>query len=421
MGQARHLRDQFASPAYLMDVDGLLSRFDEFQSQASAAYPNNRVAVSYKTNPTRALLEQLHKRGAYAEVVSADELEIAISLNVPANKIIFNGPNKSERAIAQAIEGGSTIHCDHFDEIEKIDSIARALDRDAKIGLRLFIPGDDSWERFGFRAEIEDPNCEAVSAARTISQSKRLILCGYHAHLGTNIRNLMVFEKFSRKLAQFVEYQVEAWQLKLEWIDVGGGLAGIAPLVSENRFTAHPLPSIEDYVRAVVNPLLPILDRYGQPRLYFEPGRTLFNAFGGLLTSVLGRRPPIGKEDGCLVLDAGITSLALAHKYNHLVHACVDKTEQQTVRLLGPTCMDWDVVSRPMQLPQLSRDDLVILYGTGCYSMALGSAFTHFRPGIIGWSGDTFKWLRKPDSLEHSSTLDVMTDPNHQQNHLKAG
>ena len=58
-----------------------------------------------------------HQEGSWAEVVSSFEYDKAIANGVPGNKIIFNGPDKTEDDLNTAIENGSPIHIDHFDEL----------------------------------------------------------------------------------------------------------------------------------------------------------------------------------------------------------------------------------------------------------------------------------------------------------------
>lgn len=408
---AKRIADQFATPTFVMDESLLLCRFEEMRDLAKSQYPYSDVAISYKTNPTRSLLAPLHHRGALAEVVSSDEYHIARSLGVLPDKIIFNGPAKSNAAIEEAIQSGSYLHCDHEDEVARIEQISQRLGVVANIGVRLYFPSDDSWERFGFLADPENRCCSALSMIGRISNSPSLALKGLHAHIGTNIRDLTKFENFATVYAEFAEVVRNQFGVCMDWIDVGGGLAGISPRVEEEKSQPHSLPSISEYLDSIVAPLKPYLESCPKPpRLLFEPGRTLFNAAGALFTTVVGRRPADSGGIESVILDAGVTSLALAFKYDYPVHLCRPAgPETKTVRLLGPTCMEQDVVRRSVELPTLVPGDQLVIYGTGCYSMALASSFTHFRLGVIGWGdGDQLRWLRMPETLEHSQRLDVV-------------
>ena len=62
--------------------------------------------------------------------------------------------------------------------------------------------------------------------------------------------------------------------IQLEWLDVGCGLAGISPRIDENPIGPHPLPDLNDYLAAIIEPLKAVLQA-DDITLYFEPGRTL--------------------------------------------------------------------------------------------------------------------------------------------------
>lgn len=421
LAQAMRLEDQFGSPFYLLDVDGIMARFREFDAAAREAYPNSRIAISYKTNPTRAVLHQLHRAGALAEVISGDELQSALSLGVSAKDVVFNGPAKSDSDLTFAILNDCHLHCDHADEVRRVAAIAARLDVVAKIGIRLHFPTESSWERFGFWATA-DESCDAHQMINEISDSRVLRLSGLHSHIGTNIRDVNEFNRLGRHFADFIQSLDVKVRRQLEWIDFGGGLAGISPAVADDEFQIHELPCPRNYFRSLIDPLRKTLDELAtSPRLLFEPGRTVFNAFGGLFTKVVGRRPAGSDGVESLILDAGITSIALAFKYNYPVHICKtvgvecenretngDNGKRKTYRLLGPTCMQQDIVAPSIDLPEIFPGDHAIIHATGCYSMAMASSFTHFRHGIVGWTGDDLHWLRKPETIAHSQLLDIL-------------
>lgn len=407
---AEQIRKQFGTPVYIFDEIGLLNRLEEFQSVATSIYEQCIVAVSYKTNPTRALLAKLHHRGAYAEVVSDDELEIAKSLDVPAEKIIFNGPAKNDRALRFAILSGCFINCDHEDEIDRIEKIATQENVVARIGIRLFFPSGENWERFGFEVSSNDSQCLATRIVQRITESPRLQLSGLHSHIGTNIRTVETFSSMGKSMADFAEKIAGRFDLELEWIDLGGGYASLPPLASEKRIDLHSMPSINDYCESILGPMLPWLRRCETPpKVFFEPGRTLFNPFGAMLMSVIGRRPVGTGDVESLILDAGITSISFTQKYNLPVRVFSDLEESRDVRLLGPTCMEHDILRSAVKLPPLVPGDLLMMYCIGCYGMSLAAPFTHFRHGTIGWGEERdVHWLRKPDNVAHSSRLDVI-------------
>ncbi len=408
---AQRLAKNFASPVYLIDAEGITRRLMEFQETAKQIYKHSIVALSYKTNPLHGMLNILHAKGAYAEVVSGDEFRIAKKLGVKNSNIIFNGPMKTDQELYEAIESGAYINCDHADEIERIENIAKQMQRCVPIGIRLcFVSEKHNWQRFGFAVNQDrQQKNNAYKIVDYILQSPYIQLAGLHAHIGTNIRDINQFAKLGENMATFATELLEKCNLEMSWIDVGGGLAGVSPRIDEKQFSPHPIPDLKQYLNAVISPLLPYLQRLSNPAtLFFEPGRTLFEPFGALLTRIIGSRA-IDKNHCGFICDAGYNILATSHVYNHPLHIPGPKWGNQLTTFYGPTCNQVDQLHEAMELPSLTMNDLILFYGVGAYCMSFSYSFIRYRPGVLLWHhDDQAEWLRYPESLEHASQLEVV-------------
>ena len=409
---ASELADRFGSPVYLFDIQGMLNWFDRFQSAARSRYSHSSVAVSVKTNPLAGLLLRLFNHGALAEVISGSEYQLAKHLQIPDSRIVFNGPAKNDSQLREAILGEARVHCDHPDEVDRIEEIARQENLIAPIGLRIYQDRPENFNRFGFAIGDNLRDCEATEAVKRICQSPHLTFAGIHSHIGTNIRDLSRFRQLGHDLNDYAMFIRGHFGFDLRWINVGGGLAGISPTNAEaETVDAFPVACPEAYTDAVITPLLPVLESStAETQLLFEPGRALFDPWGAILTTVVGRRPSNRHSEPAVILDAGITHLALSEKFNHPIHICKEAEDpsasSQMTRFLGPTCMQRDEVHRPCHSAELERGDHVVIYGAGGYSMTLAIPFVNYRAGVVGWEGDEFNWLRKPETLEHKMRLE---------------
>lgn len=403
---AAKLVTSFATPLYLFDLPGMDRRFVSFQAAARKKYEHSVVAISYKTNPLIGLLRRLHRHTDFAEVVSSAEYQLARRLGVPPDKIVFNGPAKNDDDLRQAIQGGGQINCDHPDEIDRVEAIAMSLNCIAQIGIRVALAVNSHFSRFGFTATRPLESSEAFQAAERIYRSPHLCLAGLHSHTGTNIRDLDQFSEQSKGLAEFAALIRKHLSVEMQWINVGGGLAGIATLkgLADSK---HSLPCVESYCDSVVEPLAEYLGSCQvPPKLFFEPGRTIFDPFGGLLMTVLGKRPRRKDQNQAIICDAGITSLSMSKRFDFPIHFCGGKSPYTASEFFGPTCMKRDHIASQQQTPDLGVGDHLICYGIGGYCLATASSFINFRAGVVGWSdGDQFEWLRKPETLEHSLQL----------------
>jgi len=357
------------------------------------------------------MLRYLHNKGAYAEVVSGDEYDLAKKLKIPGDKIIFNGPVKTDKDIEQAIQDGCLINCDHSEEIYRIAAIAKQMGRTVKLGIRLIFSQISSWDRFGFTADDNGHSSAADAIVDYIQQQPQLSLTGIHCHIGTNIWELDLFKQMSQLAEQFCHKLLERYQIELEWLDLGGGLAGITPYRHQSEHSVLPQIKANDYMTAIITPWKKYLKQLSKaPLLIFEPGRTLYEPYGGLLTTVVDYRHGIAKDDlGGVLFDIGINHMPICYKYNFPFHIPNNQklTKQRTMYFYGATCRQDDHLRQATEFPENAAGEPVIFYGVGSYAMAFSYSFIRYRPGVVAWFGDgEFRLIRRADNLEHASRLE---------------
>ena len=256
---AKKIDKKYNTPIFIFDEEGIKARYQEFSHAVNNIYNNFKIAISYKTNPLIHIISLLDKMGAYPEVVSGIEYQLA--RKVTKKQIVFNGPLKTKEELLIAIQENSIINCDHLHEVKLIATIANKLKKQVKIGLRICFIGNGNWNRFGFEYNInKNITKELESAINLIKQKKYLKLGGLHAHIGTNIRDLELFAILGKNMAQLALELKNKYDINLDWIDFGGGVAGINPTKIENKILEHPLPCLKQYAKLIITPLLPYLE-----------------------------------------------------------------------------------------------------------------------------------------------------------------
>ncbi|NLH00671.1 MAG: pyridoxal-dependent decarboxylase, partial [Clostridiales bacterium] len=97
------LSEQFGDSFYILDIGKFIYNYKRLKSAFSSFYGNSYIAYSYKTNYIPILCRKAAELGAYAEVVSEMEYELAKRVGTEAKKIILNGPVKSRRAVEELL------------------------------------------------------------------------------------------------------------------------------------------------------------------------------------------------------------------------------------------------------------------------------------------------------------------------------
>ncbi|WP_456370933.1 diaminopimelate decarboxylase [Thermodesulfatator atlanticus] len=393
------LVSSFGSPLFVFSEKRLRSKYRQIYQLFSTRYPNVHFSWSYKTNYLDAICAILHQEGETAEVVSEFEYEKARRLGVPGSEIIFNGPYKPLPALKRAVQEGAIINIDHFDEIYDLEDIAEELGQQIKVGIRLNMDTGISpqWTRFGFNLE----SGQAMDAAKRIVSGGKLILNGLHCHLGTFLLEPRAYARAVEKLVDFA-YQIEDnFDLKIEYLDLGGGFPSRNRLKGIYLSPEVAVPPLEDFAEAICDTLLAKLRPNDFPKLILETGRAIVDEAGFLITTVVAsKRLPDGTRS--YVVDAGVNILFTAFWYNFRVELEEDVPgPAEPCVIYGPLCMNIDVVAEQVQLPPLPRGIRLIFSPVGAYNVTQWMQFIRYRPAVvlINENGEA-ELIREAENLE---------------------
>jgi diaminopimelate decarboxylase len=372
---------EYGSPLVLFSERVLRERFRELRDQLASRLARFTIAWSYKTNYLGAICRVLHQEGAWAEVVSGMELEMALRLGMPGRQIIFNGPAKSEADLDLAFREGAQIQIDHLDEVALAERVAERRDVRPAVGLRINMTGlpVPCWDRFGFNLE----NGSALDAARRIVRRGRLDLRALHIHVGTFVQDRNAFELAAKGLAAFARALRDELSVDIEAVDLGGGFASRNTLQAQYLPGEQASPSIAQYVESIVRGLEEGFAGQDLPRLVLETGRAIVDDAGVIVASVVGnKRLTDGRR--AVVLDAGVNLLPTAYWYRHDVFPAQDVhgTAEPTV-FFGPLCMNIDVVRDRILFTSLKAGDRVVIARTGAYNVTQWMQFIAARPNVV--------------------------------------
>ncbi|HEY4495570.1 MAG TPA: diaminopimelate decarboxylase, partial [Candidatus Paceibacterota bacterium] len=104
-----HLIRDYGSPLLVFDESIIKTRYKEIKGALDILYPKNKIAYSVKTNYLPALISILKDAGALSEVVSGFEYWLVKKLGYRHEEIIYNGPDKSNESLEEALVGGAIV------------------------------------------------------------------------------------------------------------------------------------------------------------------------------------------------------------------------------------------------------------------------------------------------------------------------
>lgn len=401
---------QYGSPLFVISEKTIREKYQEANRAFTTRYPKVQFAWSYKTNYINAVCNIFHQEGSWAEVVSGFEYQKALKNGVPGNRIIFNGPDKTDEEITLAIQNKSPLHIDHLDELYRVTEIATELKIRPEVAIRVNMDTGiyPMWDRFGFNYE----NGQAWDAINKIILADKLELTGLHCHIGTFMLSPSAYALAASKMSDLALGILQKHNIKIKYIDLGGGFASRNTLKGSYLQGVDTSPSFDQFAEAICTALLNAgFHKDDLPLLILETGRALIDEAGYLLGTVISnKRLSDGRR--ATIMDFGVNVLFTAFWYDHKITPAQEFSHytEDTV-LYGPLCMNIDVVRETCTLPPLKKGDQVVVHTVGAYNMTQWMQFISLRPPVVLIDKEGKPQLiRKRETLQSIENEELMPD-----------
>lgn len=406
----KDLITQYGSPLFVISEKTIREKYQEANRAFTTRYPKVQFAWSYKTNYINAVCNIFHQEGSWAEVVSGFEYQKALKNGVPGNRIIFNGPDKTDEEITLAIQNKSPLHLDHLDELYRVTEIATELNIRPEVAIRVNMDTGiyPMWDRFGFNYE----NGQAWDAINKIILGDKLELTGLHCHIGTFMLSPSAYALAASKMSDLALGILQKHNIKIKYIDLGGGFASRNTLKGSYLQGVDTSPSFDQFAEAICTALLNAgFQKEDLPVLILETGRALIDEAGYLLGTVISnKRLSDGRR--ATIMDFGVNVLFTAFWYDHKITPAQEFSHytEDTV-LYGPLCMNIDVVRETCTLPPLKKGDQVVVHTVGAYNMTQWMQFISLRPPVVLIDKEGKPQLiRKRETLQSIESEELMPE-----------
>lgn len=414
---------KYGSPIFVVDKERLIKNYEEFYKSFRAHGIDFGIFYSYKTNPVPGVLKVLHECGAGAEVISPFELWLALRLGVDPAMIIYNGPNKSEEGLRLAIEKNiKLININSFNEIDKIEHIAKELGVRPRVGVR--VSTSAGWgNQFGLGIVSGD----AYKAFERLSRTPSLeAQGGIHIHLGSGIKSTSIYEEAIENVCHLMQVMKKELGISIRYLDLGGGFGlptvksvnGIEMRLHHDFFMpylppdAYAAPSIELFVQKIVDKVKEKCaeGKLEMPVIIVEPGRAITGNTQILLSRIGDLKT--GKDGYRIALtDAGINlTHPMSWEYHEIFAANKMNDEyNQFYGIAGPICTPTDLFVKNKQLPSLEVGDILSIMDAGAYFTSFSTNFSFPRPPVLMVAEGKSWIIRQKESYEDMTQLDNLS------------
>ena len=378
------LAAEFGTPAYVYAEDDMRARARTFVEAFRARTERFEVIYASKAFPCTAAYRLFDEEGLSADVASGGELHLALAAGMDPKRLYMHGNNKSPAELDYAIESGvGHIVVDSFDEIERLRGRSQRVMLRVTPGIEpsthSYIQTGQVDSKFGFPMAEVPRAVEACEAAG-------LELRGLHAHIGSQILDVDVFEKLGELLAAMGEFPL---------LNLGGGL-GIA-YTAEDR-----APSIEDYVDALL--------RHAPDgvTVLCEPGRALVGN-AGVTVYTVGTVKRIPDVRTYVSVDGGMSDNLRPMLYGARYEAEIADRfgGNEICTIAGMHCESGDVLVRDVALNDPRVGDILVIPATGAYAHAMANNYNAVpRPPVIFCSDGDARVVVRRETYEDLTLRD---------------
>lgn len=398
------IAEAVGTPAYVYSAETFRHHFTSVAQAFAVVEPILCYAI--KSCPNIHICKMLRQWGAGFDVVSGGELVRAIEAGGDPERIVYAGVGKTDNEINRAIDVGiGWFNVESEAELENLIHLAIARGKTVQAALRVNPDVDPKTHRYTSTGKKESKFGVDLQRARRAfecyGRQDSVRLCGIHLHIGSPVNTVEPYVQAISKTLDLIA-SLRADGFDIDTLDIGGGFGA--------HYESSEAPGPAEYAAAIV----PLIRDQGL-QIIMEPGRSIAANAGILLTQTLYRKKS-GDRD-FLIVDAGMNDLlrpALYEAY-HFVWPTKPMegfvpTERAVAAsmpglmpmdVVGPVCESGDFLAKDRRLPPMQRGDLVAVFSSGAYGMAMASHYnSRPNPPEVLVEGDTFRVIRRRETDE---------------------
>lgn len=408
------LAEKYSTPLYVLDEKTIRSICKDYK-KAFEKYPKTHMMYASKALCTEAVAKIVDSEGFGFDTVSSGEIYTVYKAGVDMSHVLFNGNNKSFDELTLAIDlGVGRISVDNFLELALLNEIAKSKNKVVDVLLRItpgiechtheYIQTGHLDSKFGFDLTQIDEAVELI-----LNEYKNIKLHGLHAHIGSQIFETSIYPDEIEILVKEIVRLDEKYNLKLDEINIGGGL-GV-------KYTEDDVPpSTYDIGELIINKLHEVIEKYGiePPTVFLEPGRSIISTSGVTLYTIgSSKQVPHGRK--YVAVDGGMADNPRPSMYQAEYFAEIankkDNSDTEKVTVAGRFCESGDILIREIELPSPVEGDILCVYNTGAYNYSMASNYNRVqKPAMVLVNDSQADIIIKRETLDDLISHDIIPD-----------
>jgi len=374
------LAEKYGTPLYVMSETAIVEKCKEIRENFLDKYEKTRAAYASKAFLTLSMCKIIEREGLCMDVVSGGELYTAIKANFPAEKIEFNGNNKSVEELELAVDYNiGRIIVDGLDELGIIEKVCREKGKKMSILYRI-TPGvkSDSHDyivtgkkdsKFGIPLDDE----VIFPAIEQAISSEYVDFLGFHFHVGSQLHNNESHLQALDIALKLIKDTKDKYNFVTPELNIGGGF-GIKYTGSDDKkpyayFLDPMMERIENFCKDL---------NITRPEIVIEPGRSIVGEAGitlytiGTIKDIKGIRKYVSVDGG---MTDNIRPALYQAVYEGVIANKAEEPKTDVVTICGKCCESGDILIRDAKIANAERGDIFAVFSTGAYGYTMASNY----------------------------------------------
>jgi diaminopimelate decarboxylase len=379
---------EFGTPLYVYDAEKIVSQYQSLKKAFDGL--NVRIKYAAKALTNQAILKVLKNAGAGADVVSLQEIKLALMAGFSPQDIMFTPNCVSFEEIREAVSLGVTINIDNIPFLQKFGEeygnrypICIRVNPHIEAGGNQKIMTGHKRSKFGI-------SIDQMQEVYTLTDQYKLQVIGVHVHSGSDFKDAKAFVQ-----AAEVIFQVAMMFTDLKFLDFGSGFK-----VAYKE--GDPKTDVQDLGNKMKDAFTSFCKRYGRElEIWFEPGKYLVSESGFLFVTTNVVKP----TPACTFVgvNSGLNHLIrpmMYDAYHSIFNVSNPGAPFRTYDVVGYIC-ETDTFATDMELEEVREGDILGLRNAGAYGFSMSSNYnSRFRPAEVLVINGEAKLIRQRETIE---------------------
>lgn len=379
--------EKFGTPSYLFDLDRLTRRMETLKKALGS---RAELCYAMKANPF--LTGALRDLADRFEVCSPGEYDICRRLDIPEEKLVISGVNKSPEDTARMMDDCPRMGrytAESPAQLELLHQCASQRKRKVSVLLRL-----TSGNQFG----MDEEEVRRIVAER--AKYPFLDIVGIQQYSGTQKHSEKRLRRQLSRLDGLISSLREESGFETRELEYGPGLP-VFYFQDDEAFDEEAF--LGEFASALA-------DMAFQGHITLELGRSIAAECGYYLTAAADCKTNKGQQ--YVILDGGLHQMnyygqSMAMRVPTVYRLRERDGEEALWNLCGSLCTVNDILVKQLPVKNLQPGDVFVFEKTGAYSVTEGMALFLSRdlPAVVSWSEkDGFRLLRERQSVSSLNT-----------------